>query len=325
MTNSNGLARFSRYALRAFALTAVSAFLLVQNSVAQSGGDHWGANSDTDTRSYDKRDFNGLYARNPAPLGLPACPECGRNGPISYGFFGDVPPMTPEGQRRFEANRPTKGWPIGSEAADAHSDEHIAYRRANESVFANDPEERCEPLGLIRMVTFSGGNAPMQIVQTDDIIVQEFEWFWDHREIWLDGRELPDVRDYLPRFMGFSVGEWEGDTLVVTTVGFDDRQWVDAFGFPISEEAVLVERYSRPSPNRLRVDMTLTDPLTYTRPWHASPKVWTLIPKENMAIGGWSGLAEDYCVPSDNDYYLSFGEEAAGVGEVPESHPDEGR
>ena len=325
MTNTHALARLFGYALGVFVVALVSAPLLVEDARAQNGNDHGAANSDTDTRPYDKRDFTGLWARNPAPLGLPPCPECANNGPISYGYFGDVPPMTPEGQRRFDANRPTKGWQHGSEDAAAHSDVHIAYRRAYESVDANDPEERCEPLGLIRMLTFSGGNPPMQIVQTDDIIVQEFEWFWDHRQIWLDGRELPDVGDYLPRFMGYSVGRWEGDTLVVTTVGFDDRQWIDAFGFPISEEAVLEERYSRPSPNRLRLELTLTDPLTYTRPWHASPKVWGLIPKENLKIGGWAGLAEDYCVPSDNDYFLSFGEEAAGVGEVPDSHPDESR
>jgi len=323
--NSNALVRNWAHALSVFALAVVSVSFFADQAAAQSSADRWETNSDTDTRPYNKRDFNGLWARNPAPLGLPACPECGRNGPISYGYFGDVPPMTPEGQQRFEANRPTKGWTPGTEEAAAHADEHIAYRRAHESFEANDPEERCEPLGLMRMVTFSGGNPPMQIVQTDDIIVQEFEWFWDHRQIWLDGRDLPDVGDYLPRFMGYSVGEWEGDTLVVTTVGFDDRQWVDAFGFPVSEDAVLVERYSRPSPNRLRLEMTLTDPRTYTAPWHSSPKVWGLIPKENLTIGGWAGLAEDYCIPSDNDYFLSFGEEAAGVGEVPESHPDEGR
>ena len=186
-----------------------------------------------------------------------------------------------------------------------------------QSSLSNDPEERCEPLGLIRLVTFSGGNAAMQIVQTKEIIVQKFEWFWDNREIWTDGRALPKVEDYLPRFNGYSVGKWEGDTLVVTTVGLDDRQWVDGFGYPVSEKAVLEERYSRPSRNRLRLDMTLTDPVNYTRPWHSSTKVWGLIPKEAMSIGGWSGLVEDRCVPSDNNYFRTFEPEAPGAKPEP--------
>jgi len=265
-----------------------------------------------DTRPYDKHDFNGIWARNPsAQFNQPPCPECRDNSRPSYGFFGDIPPMTPEGEKRFMANRPTKGYVAGSKEALANSDIHVGYRRAVQSALSNDPEERCEPLGLMRLVTFSGGNPPIQIVQTKEIIIQRFEWFWDNREIWTDGRALPKVEDYLPRFNGYSVGKWEGDTLVVTTVGFDDRQWVDAYGYPVSDKAVLEERYSRPTRNRLRLDMTLTDPANYTRPWHSSTKVWGLIPKEAASVAGWSGIVEDRCVPSDNTYFRSFEPEPA--------------
>ena len=180
--------------------------------------------------------------------------------------------------------------------------------------FGNDPEMRCEPLGLARLITFSGIGAAMEIVQTDERIVQLFEWTWDFRDVWMDGRETPDVEDYLPRFNGYSIGRWEGDTLVVTSTGFDDRQWLDQYGFPISSEAVLEERWDRPSPNRLRVRLTLIDPLTYTEPWEGSPKVWALIPKDKMAIGGWSGILEDRCVPSDESLFNQFRDRAAGVG-----------
>lgn len=317
MTNNNGLARFSWRAVRALALTAVPAFLPVQSSVAQNvakaARTETSGPSDKDTRPYDKHDFNGLWARNPsAQFNQPPCPECRDTGP-SYGFFGDVPPRTAEGEKRFQMNRPTKGYVAGTKQAAEHMDIDVGYRRAVQAALSNDPEERCEPLGLMRLVTFSGGNAPMQIVQTNEIIVQKFEWFWDNREIWTDGRAMPRVEDYLPRFNGFSVGKWEGDTLVVTTVGLDDRQWVDAFGYPVSEKAVLEERYSRPTRNRLRLDMTLTDPVTYTRPWHSSTKVWGLIPKEAMSIGGWSGLVEDRCVPADNNRFRSFEPEAPGA------------
>jgi hypothetical protein len=317
MTNNSGLARFSRHAVTALALTAVPAFLLVQSSAAQNVANAArGATSgpsDKDTRTYDKHDFTGLWARNPGPFEQPACTECRDRGPVAYGFFGDVPPRTPEGEKKFQMNKPTKGYEPGSKQANAHPEVDIGYRRATKAALSNDPEEHCEPLGLMRLVAFSGGNAAMQIIQNKEIIAQKFEWTWDNREIWTDGRELPNVDDYLPRYNGYSAGKWEGDTLVVTTVGLDDRQWLDAFGYPISEKAVLEERYTRPSPNRLRVEMTLTDPVMYTRPWHASPKVWALIPKEAMSIGGWAGLLEDRCVPSDTALYRSIQDKAAGV------------
>jgi hypothetical protein len=309
MMNNNCLLKFSQRALQAIAVIGVLVFLLPQISQAQQRGEAARpgvGNSDKDTSHYNKHDFNGLWARNPsAQFNQPACPECRDTGP-SYGYFGDIPPMTPEGEQRFRLNKPTKGYTPGSEEAERNKNIHIGYRRAVQAALSNDPEERCEPLGLMRLVTFSGGNAPMQIVQTDEIIVQRFEWFWDNREIWTDGRKPPKVEDYGPRFNGYSEGDWEGDTLVVTTVGLDDRQWVDAFGFPVSDQAVLEERYTRPSPNRLRLEMTLTDPANYTRPWKSTPKVWGKIPKESMSIGGWAGLVEDRCNPAENSFFRSF-------------------
>ena len=175
MTNNSGLARFSKRAAKALALTAVPALLLVPSAFSQEGrpmaakviGDDVNKKyelSDHDTRPYDKHDFNGIWARNPAAqFKQPPCPECRDNSRPSYGYFGDVPTMTPEGQKRFEANHPTKGYVPGSKNDLEHKDIHVAYRRAVQSALSNDPEERCEPLGLTRLVTFSGGNPPMQI------------------------------------------------------------------------------------------------------------------------------------------------------------------
>ena len=95
-------------------------------------------------------------------------------------------------------------------------------------------------------------------------------------------------------------------------MGLDDRQWVDAFGLPVSDKAVLEERWSRPSRNRLRLDMTLTDPLLYTRPWPTT-KAWGLIPKQATSIAGWSGLVEDRCIPSDNSYFRSMEPKTPGA------------
>ncbi len=272
--------------------------------------------SDLETRTYDKRDFSGLWSRSAETYGLGPCPECREPvGWPGYGFFGDVPSRTPEGDRRLYLNKPARGLELDSAAANARPDLDIGLRRAILPAFGNDPEMRCEPLGLARLITFAGPGVAMEMVQVEDRILQRFEWTWDSREIWMDGRVAPNIDDYLPRFNGYSVGTWEGDTLVVTSSGFDERQWLDQHGYPISAEAVLEERWDRPTPNRLRVRLTLRDPLLYTAPWTASTKVWALIPKENMNIAGWSGILEDRCVPSDESMFNQTRDRAAGLGE----------
>jgi hypothetical protein len=169
-----------RTGAKLFSLIAAPAFLLAQTPVAKdelpqvvNTGGTMGkpfVNSDKDTRPYDKHDFNGFWARNPsAQYGQPSCPECRDPGP-SYGYFGDVPPLTPAGEKRFQANKPTKGYLAGSKQAEEHKDLNIAYRRAVQSSESNDPEERCEPLGLTRLVSFSGGNPPIHIVQRKEAI-----------------------------------------------------------------------------------------------------------------------------------------------------------
>jgi hypothetical protein len=293
-------------------LALTGAFAFAQGPMAKSDPN---VSSDPDKgKPYDKHDFNGLWSRSPQTYKQPPCQECrDQNLAPGYGFFGDVPSRTAEGQKKMDLNHPSRGYELNSADAKAHPEVDSGYRRAIIPAKGNDPEGRCEPLGAMRLVTFSGGGATMQMVQQKDLVIQRFEWTWDNREIWTDGRALPKVDDYLPRYNGYSVGKWEGDTLVVTTVGLDDRQWVDQFGFPISDKAVLEERYTRPSPNRLRVDMTLTDPVIYTKPWHASPKIWALVPKEAMSIGGWSGILEDRCIPSDEALFNTFRNHAAGI------------
>jgi hypothetical protein len=314
MANNKTLTRMIWRVAKAAGLIAVpTALLLAQAPQRGAARRDPMAISDTDKRPYDKHDFSGLWARNPQTYGLPACDECRDVAQApGYGFFGDPPPRTPLGEKRLMANKPGRGYELNSKEASEHPEVDIGYRRAVLPAFGNDPEGRCEPLGLARNITFSGGGATMEMVQVKDKIVQRFEWTWDNREIWLDGRKTPKVDDYLPRFNGYSTGRWEGDTLVVTSTGFDDRQWLDQYGFPMSEKAVLEERWDRPSPNRLRVRMTLTDPETYTKPWVSSVKVWTLIPPDKMSVGGWSGILEDRCVPSDESLFNKYRDKAAG-------------
>src|ERR1700677_986098 len=141
MTKTSSFAR----ALKVLALTAVPSFLLAQEQMPQPNDRERSkpfVNSDKDTGTYDKHDFNGFWVRNPsAQYNEPPCPECRDPGP-SYGFFGNVPTLTAAGQERLMANRPTKGYMVGSKQAEEHSYLNIAYRKAVQSSESNDPVER---------------------------------------------------------------------------------------------------------------------------------------------------------------------------------------
>jgi hypothetical protein len=87
-----------------------------------------------------------------------------------------------------------------------------------------------------------------------------------YRQIFTDGRELP--KDPNPSWVGYSVGHWEGDTLVVHTIGYNDRGWLDGPGpYPRTEALHVVERYRRPDFGHLELQMTIDDPKAYTKPW----------------------------------------------------------
>ncbi|HEX7062236.1 MAG TPA: hypothetical protein VF200_09705 [Woeseiaceae bacterium] len=86
----------------------------------------------------------------------------------------------------------------------------------------------------------------------------------DFRQVFLDGRE--PAEDALPRWLGYSTGRWEDDTLVVTTVGLTEQSWLDALGHPHTEQLRVTERFGRPSAGRLEVQVTLADPGAYTKP-----------------------------------------------------------
>jgi hypothetical protein len=127
----------------------------------------------------------------------------------------------------------------------------------------DDPEGFCLPPGVPRMMYTP---YPAQIYQMADRVLFIYEGgahVW--RLIWMDGREHP--KDPNPTFLGDAVGHWEGDTLVVDTVGFNDRTWLDAAGHPHGEKLHVIEKYTRPDSNTLRVEATIDDPDFYTKPW----------------------------------------------------------
>jgi hypothetical protein len=99
------------------------------------------------------------------------------------------------------------------------------------------------------------------------------------RQIYVDGRSLP--KDPLPSWMGTSAGQWEGDTLVVETTGFNERAWLDGFGHPRSEAMRITERYRRRDFGHMDVEMTIVDPKYYTRPFGLKMTM-TLVPDDDV-------------------------------------------
>lgn len=139
------------------------------------------------------------------------------------------------------------------------------YHSANESKY--DPEGYCMPPGGPRMMATP---YPMEIIQLpeQERIIMIFEGathIW--REIYMDGRPHPEGDALNPTFLGHSVGRWEGDTLVVDVVGFNETTWIDFYGHPHTDALHVVERFSRPDKNTLRYEATIDDPGAYTAPW----------------------------------------------------------
>jgi hypothetical protein len=124
------------------------------------------------------------------------------------------------------------------------------------------PGARCLPRGI----TNAGALFPFRLVQTPTLLVMLFEDdIPSHRQVFLDGRGHP--KDPNPMWMGHSVGHWEGDTLVIDTVGFDDRSWLDTQGHPHTEMMRVIERFRRPDLGHLEIELTIDDPGAYAKPW----------------------------------------------------------
>jgi hypothetical protein len=166
------------------------------------------------------------------------------------------------------------------------------YNSANVSKY--DPEGYCLPPGGPRMMATP---YPMEIIQLPEqrrilMIFEGATHIW--REIYMDGRPHPQGAALNPTYLGHSVGHWEGDTLVVDVVGFNEATWVDYYGHPHTDMLHVVERISRPEKNTLHYEATIDDPGAYTRPWDVA---W------NIPWNPTGELLEYIC--QENNRYLS--------------------
>ena len=137
------------------------------------------------------------------------------------------------------------------------------FRERQDSLGKDDPEARCLPTGVPRRDPY-----PMKILQSNDLVVILFEGnIHSYRQIFMNASHPPDLD---PTWYGHSIGKWQGDTLVVDTAGFNGLTWLDMAGHGTSDKLHVIERYSRPDLGTLKLDITIEDPVMYTRPWNVT-------------------------------------------------------
>lgn len=140
---------------------------------------------------------------------------------------------------------------------------------------SDDPETNCLPTGVPRQAPY-----PWKIVETPKEIYFLFEGnIHSYRQIFMDGRKHP--ADPNPTWYGHSIGHWDKDTLVVDTIGFNDRFWFDFVGHPHTEQLHTVERYTRTDYGTLVEEVTIDDPGAYTRPFTITSK-HRFLPKDDL-------------------------------------------
>lgn len=156
----------------------------------------------------------------------------------------------------------------------------------------------CDPMGWPRLHTYNYG---FEFIMLPDRVLQFFEISHTWRTIWTDGRKLPEPPPE-PRWLGWSVGRWEGDTFIVESTGYDERSWLGESqpdgGWTHSDEMKVVERWRRPNYATIETQITVIDPKAYTQPWVTPPATTTLVPGAE--------LGENFCAPSD---YSAFNNE----------------
>ena len=138
----------------------------------------------------------------------------------------------------------------------------LAKKREEENR-KDDPYSHCMPPAVPRI---NVANHPFKILQLPGLLAILYETSYVFRQIFTDGRPLPT--DPQPTWLGYSVGRWENDTLVVDSNGFNDRNWLDGDkGHPLSDALRVTERFRRIDFGHLEIQVTIDDPKVYTKPW----------------------------------------------------------
>jgi hypothetical protein len=199
----------------------------------------------------------------------------GRGGGFGRNIFGNVGGSTPEGEAPYQP------WAKAL----------VEKRMADNS--KDNPDAHCLPMGIMQMDSHP---YPKKVIQTPTELLLIYEASGTTvREIFLDGRPLPKREDVEPWYNGYSVGHWEGDTLVAETTGLMDDGWLDVRGSPLTNEAKLTERFRRINFGYLEIKVTVDDPKAYTKPFDA------IIYSRIMPT---SQPSEFVCIDKDAGHYM---------------------
>jgi hypothetical protein len=198
-------------------------------------------------RTADGRpDLSGIWARGTPPGAPPPAPTATFGATPAPGPrpFQDLPSMLPGGL-------PFQPWAaeLRKQRVAEHSKDH--------------PDAHCLPLNAVQLHSHP---QPRKIIQTPGLVLILYEANNGIRQIFTDGRPLPD-NDPDPWWYGYSIGKWDGDALVVQTTNFRDMGWIDEEGSPITSAARLTERFRRVNYGTLEIQITMDDPRTFTKPW----------------------------------------------------------
>jgi hypothetical protein len=191
-----------------------------------------------------KPDFSGIW--------LNAWFYDGRVQPLPVSPAGEPPAATfGDVFANFKGELPLQPWAAQLKAArkEQHSKEN--------------PDAHCLPMGLMQ---FHMHPQPRKVLQTRDVIAILYEGNSGIRQIFTDGRPLPD-EDAVPWWYGYSTSHWDGDTLVVETTRFRDGGWLDIDGSPLTDRAKMTERWRRLNFGSMQIDITIDDPKAYTKPF----------------------------------------------------------
>jgi hypothetical protein len=145
------------------------------------------------------------------------------------------------------------------------SKELFEYRRSHDD--RDSPHARCKPDAGPREIGTAYGFEMVEYPEIKQVLIFDIGGPQTFRVVYMDGR--PHPKDLTPSYLGHSIGHWEGDTLVIDTIGFNEKHWIDAEGLIHTDQYHQIERFTRTDFNTLKYRVTIDDPGAYTAPWTA--------------------------------------------------------
>jgi len=193
-------------------------------------------------------------------------------------------PKTPDGQPdlsgiwQADGNRYLENLAGPGVQVPMHPWAAAVYKERQETLGRDKPQIHCMPHGVPDAMLVPG--IPFKLIQTPNELVVLYEEFNVYRQIFTDGRALPN--DPNPTWYGYSVGKWEGDTFVVETAGFKDGTWLDNGGYPHTDALHLTERFRRRNFGTMQLDVAIDDSKAYPKPWKSATINFKLMPDTEL-------------------------------------------